>query len=193
MRQRHPVVRFVSLMILAFTWTTSLLAKRNGKRFVVAFQSPFPKIHLPRGITNLKTTTISERTDTDVVHHRQAFPITRMASALLISTTMMMMVVVSVPSPAWSSQSPDIIQGQVLFQANCAGCHAGGNNYVKEKRTLRKEDMQQYRGSTDQAVITNFVQNGMPHKLLPMRTPMEEKDYNDVVAYVLDQALGEKW
>lgn len=111
-----------------------------------------------------------------------------MLSAWLLSTTMM---VVSLPSPAWSQ--PDITQGQVLFQANCAGCHAGGNNYVQEKRTLRQADIQQYRGSTDQAVIANFVQNKLPHKLLPMKTPMEEKDYNDVVAYVLDQALGDKW
>jgi hypothetical protein len=33
----------------------------------------------------------------------------------------------------------------------------------------------------------------LPHQLFPMKIPMEEKEYNDVVAYVLDQALGDKW
>jgi cytochrome c6 len=167
----------------------------SSNDFVASFQ-PSPKIHLPNSsLANLKTTSTSKiitKNDVNVDHHpRQAAPIHIMASALLLST---LLTVVSVPSPCWSQQpTPDITKGQVLFQANCAGCHAGGNNYVQEKRTLRKDDIQQYRGSTDQAVIMNFVQNGMPHKFLPMKVPMENKDYNDVVGYVLDQALGEKW
>lgn len=87
----------------------------------------------------------------------------------------------------------DIAKGETLFQANCAGCHAGGNNFVSEKRTLRKDALQTYRGTVDAVAIQEFVQKGMPHKLLPMKTAMDDSDYGDVVAYVLDQALGEKW
>jgi cytochrome c6 len=107
-----------------------------------------------------------------------------MTSAMLLSAVLLL------PNTAWSL---DVSKGETLFQANCAGCHAGGNNFVSQKRTLQKEAIQQYRGSTDQDVIKGFVQNGMPHKILPMKTPMEENDYSDVVAYVLDQALGDKW
>jgi cytochrome c6 len=190
---QHTIVRFASLVLLASMLAVSFLVNHNGNHFVVAFQ-PIPKIQRPSSMANLKPTTtavsvLNSKSDVDVDHQQHGCPITMMASVCLLST---MMMVVSLPSPAWS-QPPDITKGQVLFQANCAGCHAGGNNYVQEKRTLRKDDIQQYRGSTDPAVITNFVRNGMPHKLLPMRTPMEENDYNDVVAYVLDQALGEKW
>jgi cytochrome c6 len=92
-----------------------------------------------------------------------------------------------------ASAAADIAKGQTLFQANCAGCHAGGSNLVSESRTLRKEALQTYRGTVDAGVIQTFVQKGMPHKLLPMKTPMDDNDYGDVVAYVLDQALGEKW
>lgn len=188
---QHTMVRFVTQMFLALTLiTTSFMVNRNGNVSVEAFQ-PATKIHISRLMANPKlSTTVSKMSsdnDADMDHQRPAFPV-MMASAWLLST----MAFVAVPAPAWS-QPPDITQGQVLFQANCAGCHAGGNNYIQEKRTLRKDAIQQYRGSTDQAVIANFVQNGMPHKLLPMKTPMEEKDYNDVVAYVLDQAVGEKW
>lgn len=179
------IARLAFVMML----TTSLFV---NQAVVTAFQ-PSSKIHHPStGMTNpTPLTTNYESSTVNVVaadHKRHAVPITMMASAWFLSTMMM----VSSPLPAWSQQT-DIAQGQVLFQANCAGCHAGGNNYVQEKRTLRKDDIQQYRGSTDQAVIANFVQNGLPHKLFPMKAPMEEKDYNDVVAYVLDQALGEKW
>jgi cytochrome c6 len=111
--------------------------------------------------------------------------------AFTVVSSLMFFSAILFPTPAWSQV--DIAKGETLFQANCAGCHAGGNNYVSEKRTLRKDAIQQYRGSTDQSTIINFVQNGMPHKLLPMKSPMNDKDYSDVVAYVLDQALGEKW
>jgi cytochrome c6 len=174
-------------LVFAMMLTTSLFMNQV---LVTAFQSS-SKIHHPTMTIPTPPTTNYESSTAHVVavdHQHRAVPITMMASAWLLTTMMM----VSSPLPAWSQQT-DIAQGQVLFQANCAGCHAGGNNYVQEKRTLRKDDIQQYRGSTDQAVIANFVQNGLPHKLFPMKAPMEEKDYNDVVAYVLDQALGEKW
>jgi cytochrome c6 len=118
---------------------------------------------------------------------RNEFVVRMMVSVVLLSA------IVSLPTPAWSLGTTDVSKGEILFTANCAGCHAGGNNYVSEKRTLRTADIQQYRGSTDPVKITNFVQNGLPHKLLPMKVPMDNNDYSDVVAYVLDQALGEKW
>ena len=183
------IIRFLSLTFVALMWGTPLIVDQG---FVVTAFTPSPKIHHHQSTSNLtppRTTFESPSSNVAAVNHqRNAAPITMIVSAWLLSTMMM----VSTPLPAWSQQT-DIAKGQVLFQANCAGCHAGGNNYIQEKRTLRKDDIQQYRGSTDQAVIANFVQNGMPHKLLPMKTPMEEQDYNDVVAYVLDQALGEKW
>ena len=178
------MIRFVSGTFLALMLATAV--PHNNKRVVMAFQPSSSKIHHSQMVTWTPQPTAAATTTSTPISKN--VPITMMLSAWLLSTTMM---VVSLPSPAWSQ--PDITQGQVLFQANCAGCHAGGNNYVQEKRTLRQADIQQYRGSTDQAVIANFVQNKLPHQLFPMKIPMEEKDYNDVVAYVLDQALGDKW
>lgn len=109
--------------------------------------------------------------------------------ATAVVTSAMVLSMLFAP-PAFAA---DIGKGETLFQANCAGCHAGGNNFVSEQRTLRKAAIQTYRGTLDAAPIQEFVQKGMPHRLLPMKTPMEDNDYSDVVAYVLDQALGEKW
>ena len=62
---------------------------------------------------------------------------------------------------------------------------------MSEKKTLKKEAIEKYRKTTEPAKIQDFVQNGMPHKMLPLK--FSEDDYSDVVAYVMDQALNDKW
>jgi cytochrome c6 len=96
-------------------------------------------------------------------------------------------------SPPQQASAADVARGATLFTANCAGCHAGGQNFVKEKKTLQKEALQKYLGSTEAVQIQDFVQNGMPHKLLAMRIPMDTDSYADVATYVSEQALGDKW
>jgi cytochrome c6 len=118
---------------------------------------------------------------------RPALPWSQTATAAVVTSALCL----CLGSPP--ALAADVAQGQVLFQANCAGCHAGGNNYVSEPRTLRKDALQTYRGTVDATAIQAFVQTGMPHRLLPMKTAMDDTGYGDVVAYVLDQALGEKW
>jgi cytochrome c6 len=92
------------------------------------------------------------------------------------------------PHSAWSA---DVAQGATLFQANCAGCHAGGQNFMQEKKTLQKEALEKYLGTTDPVELQTFVQNRLPHKLLPFA--MDDKAHLDVASYVSDQALSGKW
>ena len=87
---------------------------------------------------------------------------------------------------------PNLQTGAVLFQANCAGCHAGGMNFMSAKKTLQKEALEKYQ-SLDQAQIQKFVQQGMPHKLLPFSKTLSDQDYFDATSFVLDQALNDKW
>lgn len=105
------------------------------------------------------------------------------------AATLLSIQLIAGPLPAWSA---DVANGATLFQANCAGCHAGGQNLLSAKKTLEKAALEKYL-STNQAEIQNFVQNGMPHKFLPMKTPFADKDYVDVTSYVLEQALDDKW
>jgi cytochrome c6 len=99
------------------------------------------------------------------------------------------------PSAAFaeSSSSVDIANGSKLFQANCASCHANGMNFVSEKKTLKKDALEKYRKTTDEASIQDFVQKGMPHRFMPFSNVLSDSDYKDVVSYVLDQALNDKW
>jgi cytochrome c6 len=116
-------------------------------------------------------------------------PQTAVPSKVCAATAMLSLsILLAAPQSAWSA---DVAKGAALFQANCAGCHAGGQNFVKEKKTLQKEALEKYLGTTDPVRIRSFVQNEMPHKLLPLK--MDEKDYLDVASYVSDQALGHKW
>ena len=104
----------------------------------------------------------------------------------------------SAPAVAYADNSSttttaNVGGGATLFQNNCAGCHAGGMNFIKEKKTLQKAALEKYLGSTEPIQIQNFVQGRMPHKLLPFSKDFSDQDYLDVASFVSDQARGEKW
>jgi cytochrome c6 len=98
-------------------------------------------------------------------------------------------IVLSTAAPALAADA-DLKNGAALFTANCASCHAGGQNVMAEKKTLHKAALEKYQ-SLDQAQLQKFVQTGMPHKFMPLK--FSDQDYKDVTSYVLDQALGDKW
>jgi len=89
--------------------------------------------------------------------------------------------------------SDNLAHGATLFEANCAGCHRGGMNFIKEKKTLQKDALEKFIGSTEAVKIQNMVQKGMPHKLLPFAKEFSSEDYADVASFVSDQDIGEKW
>ena len=116
-----------------------------------------------------------------------AVVITTSASMAGATTTTSTMLAVAEPSTISSTV------GAHLFQANCAGCHAGGMNFISEKKTLQKGALENYLGSTDPIQIQKYVQKGMPHKLLPFARAFTDQDYGSVASYVSDQAVNEKW
>lgn len=66
-------------------------------------------------------------------------------------------------------------------------------NFISEKKTLQKDALEKYLGSTDPMEIQKFVQKGMPHKLLPLAREFTDQDYGSVASYVSDQAVKGKW
>jgi len=87
-----------------------------------------------------------------------------------------------------------VAAGEELFTANCAACHAGGQNRVMKEKDLQKDTLQKNFGM-DPVAIQAFVQNGAVHKgaLLFGGTVKSPEDFENVVAYVLDQASENKW
>nr|YP_009315264.1 Cytochrome c553 [Yamadaella caenomyce]SCW23719.1 Cytochrome c553 [Yamadaella caenomyce] len=80
----------------------------------------------------------------------------------------------------------DIAAGEQIFNANCAACHAGGNNAIITEKTLKKDVLEAYSMNSIDAITTQ-VTNGkgaMP----AFGGRLEAEDIENVANYVLSQA-----
>jgi cytochrome c6 len=138
---------------------------------------------VPDPTTTRRSTTISTKIEPTKVP--SAFPTAALVAAALVASASFGL---SLPSHA----DADVAQGAALFKAECAGCHLGGNNFMSEKKTLKKDALAQYQ-SLDATKLQAFVQNQMPHSFLPFHSKWSDQDFADTVGYVLDQAVSDKW
>ena len=115
------------------------------------------------------------------------------SSSASAAAAFLMLVLVS---PAVASPATDVAQGGEIFVANCASCHAGGMNFIKEKRTLKRDALEKFVG-LDQPSVQKFVTESARHKTLVFpRAPggkLSETDYSDVTSFIVDQAVNDKW
>jgi cytochrome c6 len=114
------------------------------------------------------------------------------AAAPIISaaTIFALTVVTSYPSPA--TAAGDVTKGSQIFTSTCAGCHAGGNNFIKEKKTLKKDALEKYVG-LEETKITEFFKKSFVHQNQAGGGKMSEEDVADVISYVITQAVDDKW
>ena len=88
-------------------------------------------------------------------------------------------------SPAFAA---DVDAGEQIFNANCAACHAGGQNVIMPDKTLEKEALEQYLagGRTSKAIVTQVAngKNAMP----AFGGRLSDEDIEDVAAYVLAES-----
>merc|ERR1712176_1346226 len=85
-----------------------------------------------------------------------------------------------------AAMAADADAGAAVFTANCASCHAGGNNLVSPDKKLKKEDLQKY-GKYEPAALIAQVAKGngsMP----AFGSKLSPGDVEDVAAYVRAQA-----
>jgi cytochrome c6 len=55
--------------------------------------------------------------------------------------------------------------GAEIFHANCASCHdAGGQNVMKEQRTLKKDALNKFIGGYDVDTIQAFLKGSSRHQ-----------------------------
>jgi cytochrome c6 len=92
-----------------------------------------------------------------------------------------------------TAHAADVAAGSRLFEATCTSCHAGGQNLIAKEKTLDKETLERYVG-TDPSDIQQYMRYSFLHRGAHLfGGNLSEKDFENVVAYVLDQALGNKW
>ncbi|WP_299492168.1 cytochrome c6 PetJ [Acaryochloris sp. IP29b_bin.137] len=109
-----------------------------------------------------------------------------MKKLLSIALTALAVLAFAISSPVLAA---DAGAGAGVFNANCAACHAGGNNVVQADKTL-KSDALAANGMDSAEAIINQVTNGkggMP----AFGASLSAADIENVAAYVLAQA--DKW
>jgi cytochrome c6 len=80
----------------------------------------------------------------------------------------------------------DIQAGEQIFSANCAACHAGGNNAIMPDKTLKKDVLEE-NGMNNLSAITTQVTNGK-NAMPAFGGRLAEEDIDNVANYVLTQA-----
>ena len=85
-----------------------------------------------------------------------------------------------------SALAGDAAAGKVVFDANCAACHAGGRNVVAPPKSLKKDDLAKY-GKDSVEAIVNQATNG--NGAMPaFGGKLDATQIENVAAYVLEQA-----
>ncbi|GMI12006.1 hypothetical protein TrLO_g9683 [Triparma laevis f. longispina] len=95
-----------------------------------------------------------------------------------------------IASPAFAG---DVGAGEQVFSANCAACHAGGQNVIMPEKTLQKDALTQYlSGGMKEASVVTQVTNGK-NAMPAFGGRLSDEDISNVASYVIDQAQGDKW
>ena len=80
----------------------------------------------------------------------------------------------------------NVDNGEQVFNANCAACHAGGQNVIMPEKTLEKEALESYLagGRNVKAVITQVTngKNAMP----AFGGRLDDEAIANVAAYVME-------
>mmetsp|Transcript_22400 Transcript_22400/g.33153 ORF Transcript_22400/g.33153 Transcript_22400/m.33153 type:complete len:175 (-) Transcript_22400:276-800(-) len=102
-------------------------------------------------------------------------------------------------SPLPAAAEIDVARGSEIFTGNCAGCHAGGMNFIKEKKNLKKEALEKFISpNLDRDEVKDWVmKSGQHQKLVFFKAPsgngkLTDADFADVTGFIVDQAAGDK-
>jgi cytochrome c6 len=80
----------------------------------------------------------------------------------------------------------DVENGERIFTANCAACHAGGNNVIMPEKTLKKDALEK-NGMNSINAITYQVTNGK-NAMPAFGGRLADTDIEDAANYVLAQS-----
>mmetsp|Transcript_354 Transcript_354/g.219 ORF Transcript_354/g.219 Transcript_354/m.219 type:complete len:131 (-) Transcript_354:171-563(-) len=86
---------------------------------------------------------------------------------------------------AMPALAADVEAGETIFNANCAACHAGGQNVIMPEKTLEKEALDKYlAGGRNSAAIVTQVTNGK-NAMPAFGGRLDDADIENVAAYVM--------
>ena len=86
----------------------------------------------------------------------------------------------------------DVDAGETVFNANCAACHAGGQNVIMPEKTLEKAALESYlAGGRNEKAVINQVTNGK-NAMPAFGGRLGDDDIANVAAYVI-KSSDEGW
>lgn len=89
--------------------------------------------------------------------------------------------------------TPNIQQGKKIFDNTCASCHINGGNKIAPDKTLSRQDIEQYVG-LDQSDLQQYLKADFVHRGANLFSgDLSDRDLQNVVAFVLNQATENKW
>lgn len=92
-----------------------------------------------------------------------------------------------------SNSSPDIAKGQMIFANTCSSCHVDGQNKIDPKKTLQVDDLEKFIG-LDPGDVKQYMKYAPLHRgANAFGGELSERDLDNVVAYVLEQATESNW
>lgn len=182
----------------AASFVTLLLAFAASSPAASAFVSDVPPKIFPTHQTHqthheLGLSKLNAQNNQSQSHHSLSsswLSSTIAAAPIISAATIFAFTVASYPSP--STAAGDITKGSQIFTSTCAGCHAGGNNFIKEKKTLKKDALEKFVG-LDETTITEFFKKSFVHQNQAGGAKMSDEDIADVISYVVTQAVDDKW
>ena len=87
-----------------------------------------------------------------------------------------------VAAPAFAG---DVGAGEQVFNANCAACHANGQNVIMPEKTLEKEALEQYlTGGRNEKSVVYQVTNGK-NAMPAFGGRLSDEDIANVASYVI--------
>jgi cytochrome c6 len=139
---------------------------------------------------------VERRSRQDAQIHATAAAARSAAATVTVAVSSILFLGLALIPPA-AHASGDALCGSALFAANCASCHAGGLNFVNEKRTLKKDALETFLGGFDEETIRSFVKESSRHQNQAyFRAPggkLSEVDFDDAAAYVSQTAAANAW
>ena len=88
------------------------------------------------------------------------------------------------------SFAADAAKGEAIFTSNCAGCHAGGKNFMSPHKSLSKEDLEKNQVNTTAAIINQITNGKSPMPGFGKLGILSTTDIENVTAYVLQKSTA---
>ena len=166
------------------TFPAVFLLSLIGYTFAFEALVPSQSSRLPSAPPLLRAAVPNPKSPESCLHVKASSPSPDSTRAILLGTLLLS----SLPSYAGTPHAANLLEGERIFNANCAACHAGGQNVVLTDHTLQKEAIEKYLvGGFKEASVASQVTHGK-NAMPAFGGRLSQEEILNVAGYVIDMA-----